>query len=294
VTAEGLPDADRVLARAGEENFPVALRLLPLRQRRHLLALYGFARLVDDAADEAPGDRDALLDAIERDLARAFAGGAPRHPLLARLAPSVRALDLPRAPFERLLEAGRRDQRVHRYATWAALEGQCALSANPVGELVLHVFGAATPERVALSDRICTGLQLVEHLQDVGEDAARDRVYLPQEDLVRFGCREAELRGSRAGPALRAVVGFEAARARALLDEGSALVARLRGRARIAVAGFAAGGRAARDAIEAAGGDVLSAPRRPRRAAWARHWVRALVAAPRARRSGAPAVRIAP
>jgi squalene synthase HpnC len=256
--------SDAVLAQAARENFPVALRWLPARWRSDLLALYGFARLADDLGDEVAGDRLARLDALEEDLERAFRGEA-REPLLRRLEPTLRARSLPREPFLRLIEANRVDQRVHRYASFEELRGYCALSADPVGHLVLHVFGAASPDNLALSDAICTALQLVEHLQDVAEDRARGRVYLPAEDLARFGCPEAELGRAPASPALRRVVAFEARRARALLREGEPLLARLGPVARLAVAGFAAGGHAALDALERGGFDVTSRLLQPRR-----------------------------
>ena len=257
----GAPAADAVMARAQTENFPVASRVLPRRVRSDLLALYGFARLVDELGDSAGGDRLAALDWLEGELDRAFEGRA-RDPLLVRLQPTLRDRGLPRGPFVRLIEANRVDQRVNRYATWEELRAYCALSADPVGELVLGVLGAATPERIALSDSICTALQLTEHLQDVAEDLARGRVYLPAEDLERFGCTIEQLGAAHAGAPLREVLAFEVARARGLLAEGAPLVGELRGRARIALAGFVAGGRAALDAIERAGYDVLAGPPR--------------------------------
>jgi squalene synthase HpnC len=257
----GAPAADAVMARARTENFPVASRVLPRRIRSRLLALYGFARLVDELGDSARGDRLEALDWLENELDRAFEGRA-QHPLLVRLTPTLRECDLPREPFVRLIEANRLDQRVSRYATWEDLRGYCALSADPVGELVLGVLGCATPERIALSDSICTGLQLTEHCQDVAEDLAKGRVYLPGEDLARFGCTIEELGAQHAGGPLREVLAFEVARARGLLREGAPLIGELRGRARIALAGFVAGGRVALDAIEDAGYDVLAGPPR--------------------------------
>jgi squalene synthase HpnC len=233
------------------------------------MAIYGFARLVDDIGDEAEGDRLALLDVLEADLDRVY-DGEPRHPLMQRLALTVRACGMPRRPFERLIEANRRDQVQARYATFGELVGYCDLSANPVGELVLYVFGVATPERIELSDRVCTALQLVEHWQDVAEDFARGRVYLPAEDLERFGVTDADLQasddsslspsGRRTGERLRELMAFEVARAHELLDEGAPLVGTLRGRARVAVAGYVGGGRANADAIVGAGYDVLAGP----------------------------------
>jgi squalene synthase HpnC len=275
----GAPTAEEVMARAASENFPVASRALPRRVRSHLLAIYGFARLVDelgDAGAHSPtrssgpcarwvGDRLAALDWLEADLDRAFQGRA-EHPLLRRLEPTLRECGLAREPFARLIEANRVDQRVSRYETWEQLRGYCALSADPVGELVLGVLGLDTPARIALSNSICTALQLTEHCQDVAEDLVRGRVYLPGEDLERFGCTTAELAAEHAGGPLREVLAFEVARARGLLADGAPLIAQLHGRPRLAVAAFAAGGRAALDAIERAGYDVLAGPPRATRA----------------------------
>ena len=232
--------------------------------RRDLFALYGFARLADDIGDEYEGDRFAALDALEAELDRAYAGRA-RHPLLVRLQPVLREHRLPRAPFLRLIEANRFDQRTPRLKHFGELRAYCALSADPVGELVLHVFGQASGENVALSDSICSALQIVEHLQDVAEDFAEGRIYLPAEDLERFGCAEADLGRAPASPALRRVVAFEAARARELLRAGQPLVAQLRQPARMAIAAFAAGGHAALDAIERGDHDVTSRTWRPRK-----------------------------
>jgi squalene synthase HpnC len=264
------PSAGAVMARAAGENFPVASLLLPRHARAHLLAIYGFARLTDELGDAAPGDRLTALDELEADLDRAFEGRA-EHPLLVRLQRTVRESDLPRDPFARLIEANRVDQRVSRYETWEQLRAYCALSADPVGELVLRVLGAATPARIALSDSICTALQLTEHCQDVAEDHAAGRVYLPAEDLARFGCTPEKLPDALAGEAaplaqLRAVIAFEVARARGLLAAGRPLLGELHGRARIAVAAFIAGGEAALDAIERAGYDVRGGPPRATRA----------------------------
>jgi squalene synthase HpnC len=259
------PSAASVMRRAPGENFPVAMRLLREDQRAHLLALYGFARLVDQLGDEVAGDRLAALDWLERELEQAYSGQA-EHPLMRRLAPTLRACELPRGPFLRLIEANRVDQRRQRYETWAQLREYCALSANPVGELVLGVFGLVSPARLACSDDVCTALQLLEHCQDVGEDYARGRIYLPAEDLERFDCRPGELGARRTGAALRRLLAFELARTRNLLDQGSALVGMLRGRPRLAVAGFIGGGRAAAAAVASADYDVLAAAPRPTRA----------------------------
>lgn len=260
--ARDVPAADSVMARAAGENFTVASRLLPRAVRGHLLAIYGFARLVDQLGDDAPGDRSAHLDWLGEELERAY-GGQATHPVMVRLQPSLRDLSLPEQPFRDLIEANRQDQRVSRYRSFGDLAAYCRLSANPVGRLVLAVFGLSSPDREALSDRVCTGLQLVEHTQDVGEDLGRGRVYIPLEDLERFGCPESDLSAPHASPALRAVVAYQVARARVFLDAGAPLAATLPPRARIAVAGFTAGGQAALDAMERADFDVLGAPTAP-------------------------------
>ena len=257
-----VPTAAAVMARAQGENFPVAGRLLGRRLRNHLLAVYGFARLVDELGDSLAGDRPAALDWLEGDLDLAYRGEA-KHPLLRRLQPTLHECELPRDPFVRLIEANRMDQRVSRYETWEQLRAYCKLSANPVGELVLGVFGQATPARVNLSDEICTALQLTEHCQDVAEDLTRGRVYLPAEDLARFGCTIADLTDSHTGGPLQDTLAFECTRARELLACGATLIGELHGvRARLAVTAFVAGGRAALDAIEHADYDVLAGPPR--------------------------------
>ncbi|MDQ6806189.1 MAG: squalene/phytoene synthase family protein, partial [Actinomycetota bacterium] len=189
------PTRASVMAQAQTENFPVATRLVGARRRAHLLAIYGFARLVDDAGDEAAGDRSALLDWIERDLDRIYAAHTPEHPVLRALVPTVHELQLPPAPFRRLIEANRRDQVIDRYPSFAALLDYCQLSAAPVGELVLHIFGAASPERIRLSDQICAGLQVTEHLQDVAEVRWRGRVFLPDVEVAGLGWRVADVLG---------------------------------------------------------------------------------------------------
>lgn len=273
--AAGLPAAAAVLARAAAENFPVAPRWLPRALRRDLLALYGFARLVDQLGDDAAGDREALLDALEAELDLAFAGRA-RLPLLAEVGRVAALRGLPREPFSRLVEANRRDQRVSRTASWSELEDYCRLSANPVGQLVLGLFGLATPERIAWSDAICTALQVVEHCQDVREDLGRGRVYLPADECRAFGVREEDLATAPAPEALRRLLAFEAERARGLLRAGEPLLATLPALARVCVAGFAAGGHAALDALARGGYDATSRTLAPRRRDTLLHAVRLL------------------
>ena len=264
-------------AQAGAENFPVALRALPARYRRHLMAVYRFARTVDDVGDAAlplvdqsaepsgdpAADRLRLLDELDDDLGRLYRGQAPRLEVIGQLAATVAECGLPSQPLRDLIQANRQDQLVSRYQTFDDLAGYCELSANPVGRIVLYVCGAHTPRRAALSDRVCTALQLAEHWQDVAEDLRAGRIYLPAEDLDRFGCTPQDLAEPAAGPAVRALMSFQVARASALLSAGSPLIATLRGAARLAVAGYVAGGRAALAAIENAHYDVLAGTPRP-------------------------------
>lgn len=263
------------LTKAANENFPVAARLLPRGIRRHLLAVYAFARLVDDIGDESSGDRWRALDTVEADLERVYTG-QPRLPVLRELAATVSACAIPAEPFRRLVAANRQDQLVSRYDSFEALLDYCVLSANPVGHIVLHIFGAATPERLLLSDRVCTALQLVEHWQDVAEDYGRGRVYLPAEDLARFDCAEADLAEPTAPPHVRALMAFETTRAARILDGGAPLIRTLTGFARLATAGYVAGGRAALAAIAERDHDVLSGAPHPRRPRVASQWLRSL------------------
>ncbi|GAA1933410.1 squalene synthase HpnC [Streptomyces sodiiphilus] len=287
VTAPDEVPTEAVLAKAAHENFPVAPRILPRAWRADLMAVYGFARLVDDIGDGdlAPGGADAaalgvrgeggedralLLDALEKDLDRVFGhlggGEPPRHPLLRALVPTVRRTGLEPGPFRGLIEANRLDQRVSRYADEEQLLSYCELSANPVGRMVLTVTGTATPERVRRSDAVCTALQLLEHLQDIAEDYRdRDRIYLPADDMRRFHVTAEDLAAPSASASLRALVAFRTERARTLLDEGAPLVGSVRGRLRVLLAGFVGGGRATARAIAGARYDVLAVAAGPTR-----------------------------
>jgi squalene synthase HpnC len=268
----GVTRAEEVVANASGENFPVALRVLPAVHRRHLTALYGFARLTDDLGDEAreTGQADGalrlrLLDELDADVDRIYQGATPRSPVMQKMAVTVAECHVPAQPLRDLIQANRQDQRVTRYQTFAELAQYCELSANPVGQIVLYIFGVGTGERITLSDSICTALQLAEHWQDVAEDLANGRIYLPVEDLDRFNVSEADLAVPSAGPAVRDLLRFETDRAARLLDQGAPLVGTLRGAARVAVAGYLAGGRAALAAIRGQRYDVLIATARPRK-----------------------------
>jgi squalene synthase HpnC len=298
--------AEDVVANASGENFPVALRMLPARHRRHLTNLYFFARLTDDLGDEVRGEwgdgqspheqggpggdcppetaqlRLRLLDELAADVDRIYSGQTPQSPVMQAMGQTVRECDVPSKPLLDLIQANRQDQLVTRYRTYQELEQYCELSANPVGQIVLYIFGVATPRRIAFSDNICTALQLAEHWQDVAEDLAAGRIYLPGEDLERFGVAEADLAApslaaSGAGRNVRQLMVFETDRAERLLDSGAPLVHTLHGAARLAVAGYLAGGRAALAAIRAHDYDVLRGTPRPRKPRLAKELAKAYV-----------------
>ncbi len=258
------------------ENFPVALGVLPAPLRRDLTAVYRFARHVDDVGDEGtddPSARSRRLDQVTGDLQKLYAGDRCDDPAVAGLADVVRRRRIPADPFLRLVRANQVDQQVTRYETFEELRGYCRLSADPVGEIVLHVFGRATPDRVQLSDRVCTALQLLEHWQDVREDYRNGRIYLPLVDLRRFGVAEEDLDRAPASPQLRALLAFQTDRAMAWLGSGAFLVSTLTGWARLAVSAYVAGGRAAARALRDSGYDPITRVPKPTRSMMARSWL---------------------
>lgn len=280
IGAASSPDvaiADVVLS-AATENFPVALRILPVRYRDALLAIYRVARTIDQLGDAAPGDRVAALTAFRADLHRLRGGGRPSEQVLRDLAPQVTRFALPLQCFDDLIEANLIDQRVTRYADFDALLDYCALSAHPIGRLVLAVFGQSTLARVGWSDSVCAALQVLEHCQDVVEDHAAGRVYLPADQLADSGLTDTTMLRPANTRALRSVVLRQVATAREMLDAGTPLVGQLRGWARIAVAGYVAGGLATADAIDRSGGDIVTdAPVKPSRITTLRHGIRLLL-----------------
>lgn len=266
-------EASEIAARARTENFPVASVLFPRALRPHLRAIYGFARLVDVLGDEWAGDRLAVLDELEAELDRCY-GGEPAWPVMRELQPTIAACELPREPFARLIEANRMDQRISEYATWEELRRYCVHSADPVGRLVLGVIGRADDAQlVAWSDDVCTGLQLVNFLQDVPRDLALGRVYLPADERQGFGVTVLDAPNEP----LRRCLAFQAERARALLAPGERLRDAIGGRTGRAIGLFARGGRAALEALEGAGYDVFARRPSPSRLRLAREAVAALV-----------------
>jgi squalene synthase HpnC len=215
------------------ENFPVASILLPRRLVPAVEAIYAFARSADDIADEGdamPAERLAALHTYDAGL-DAIAAQAPAFsPLFDRLASIVRQFDLPLQPMRDLLSAFRQDIVTTRYADYAGLLDYCARSANPVGILMLSLYGAADARNVRDSDAICSALQLINFWQDVAIDWQKQRIYIPQDDMARFGVGEHDIAAGNAGPAFQALMAFEVQRARALMLSGAPLAKRLPGR----------------------------------------------------------------
>jgi squalene synthase HpnC len=259
------------------ENFPVALRLLPAHFRNDLLAVYRYARHVDNLGDEASGDRRRALTEVAAEVQALYRGEPVKEEVVAGLASTVERCRLPVDPLLALVRANVLDQDIHTYATFDDLLGYCRYSANPVGEIVLYIFDCASATRLALSNRICTGLQLIEHWQDIGEDYAAGRIYLPQQHMARYGVMASDLGGHTAGPQLRALLAFETDRALAWLNTGAPLAATLSGWPRLAVSGYLAGGRAAAARLRAHGYDPLPTPPKPRPRDIAVAWARAKV-----------------
>jgi len=258
----------RDLARSHYENFAVVSRFLPQRYRQDLFHVYGFCRTVDDLGDEAPGDRLALLDRWEEELRACYREDVrgPSHPVMVALQETIRKYDIPPQPFLKLIEANRMDQRQQRYSTYADLLRYCEHSANPVGHLVLYVWGYRDADRQRLSDATCTALQLTNFWQDVRRDWELGRLYIPLEDMQRFGYSEDALAARQANDRLRALLAFEVARARALFREGLKLVPLVSRDLQVDLRLFTLGGRKVLDAIERQGYDVLS--RRPAITRW--------------------------
>ena len=246
------------------ENFPVASLLVPQRLRPAILAVYRFARMADDFADEGdagPAERIAALDGFEAALDAIATGTVPAIPPFPEVAAAVARHRMALAPFRDLLSAFRQDVTTVRYATEALLVDYCRRSANPIGRLMLRIFEADSPANLAASDAICTALQLINFWQDIAVDWAKGRVYLPFEHLQRFGVGEAHIAERRCDDAWRALMAFESARTRALLESGRPLARGLPLRLRLEISGVLAGGHRILDGIDASGGDVFR--RRP-------------------------------
>jgi squalene synthase HpnC len=248
------------LAETHYENFHVATWFLPERLRPHFHAIYAYCRVSDDLGDEVgnPEQSLALLDLWGRELDACYEGHA-RHPVFVALAETIRACSIPREPFADLLTAFRQDQTVTRYATMQDVLGYCRYSANPVGRLVLYACGYSDEERFRLSDATCSALQLANFWQDVKVDFAKDRVYLPQEDMRRFGVTDATIQQGIATPEFRALLKYEVDYARNLFQQGLPLIAMVDRDLAVDLDLFSRGGLEILNAIERENYDVLRA-----------------------------------
>lgn len=246
------------------ENFPVASILMPKRLRRPVAAIYHFARAADDIADEGnlpDAERLAQLDTFRAELERIANHETPATPLFQNLALTVRQYELPMQPFHDLLDAFSQDVVQKRYDNYADLTDYCRRSANPVGMLMLHLYGEATPVNIAYSDAICTSLQLINFWQDVAKDWAIGRVYLPQDELAQFGVTQTQIEQQNCNANWRQLMKFQVHRARSLMLAGAPLGSILTGRIGLEMRMIIAGGLRILDKIEAADYDVFN--RRP-------------------------------
>ncbi len=251
------------VTRSHYENFTVASWLLPRALVPHFQAVYAYCRWADDLADETGGGaaaldllgwwRRGLLGCYEREC---------RHPVFIALRETIRRFSIPPKPFLDLLVAFEQDQRVPKYDTFDQLLGYCANSANPVGQLVLHLFETCDDTKAKLSDEICTGLQLANFWQDVARDFEKGRIYLPREDRERFGVSDEQIGTKRFDAAFRELIQFEVRRTWGFFERGRPLLALLPRQARVDVQLFVLGGEAVLRAIEKQDYDVLT--RRPR------------------------------
>lgn len=250
----------RHLAETHYENFHVATWFLPERLRPHFHAIYAYCRVSDDLGDEV-GDTAqslALLDLWGRELDACYEGRT-RHPVFVALAETIRACGIPKEPFADLLTAFRQDQTEPRYATMKDVLGYCHYSANPVGRLVLYTCGYRDEERFRLSDATCSALQLANFWQDVRVDFAKNRVYLPQEDMQRFGVSDATIEKGIPTPEFSALLKYEVAFARDLFHQGLPLIHMVDRDLAVDLDLFSRGGLEILNAIEARDYDVLSA-----------------------------------
>lgn len=246
------------LAETHYENFHVASRFLPEKYRPHFYAIYAYCRVSDDLGDEV-GDREqalALLEYWQYELDECYAGRV-RHPVFVALAATIREWEIPKQPFADLLTAFRQDQRVTRYADMDELLGYCRNSANPVGHLVLYVWGYRDRERQQLADCICTALQVANFWQDVREDYARGRVYIPQGKLASAGVPEKVIAGDAATPAFRDMMRELVEDARKRFAQGKPLLGMVSKDLAVDLDLFVRGGLEILRAIEAQGYDVL-------------------------------------
>jgi len=255
--------------RAHYENFPVASRLLPRRLRQPIAVIYAFARTADDIADEGALDAETRLTRLaeyDHRLDTIAAGETPDEPIFLALADVIRRHALPLRPLHDLLTAFRRDVSTRRHADFPALLDYCRYSANPIGRLLLHLMQADSAQNLAHSDAICSALQLINFLQDIAQDYhENDRIYLPQDEMARFGVDDSDIAAGRSSPALRRLLQHQIQRARAMMREGQPLGCAVGGRFGLQLRMTINGGLRILDRLEARQDDLFGRPRLRRR-----------------------------
>ncbi len=249
--------ACKQLAVKRDENFLIGSFLVKRVLRPHFYSIYAFCRGVDDLGDESLGERMSELKVWEEHLQRCYTG-KPHHPWFIALQNTIQSFDIPREPFHKLIEANRQDQRVNRYSDFDSLLEYCDLSANPVGHLMLYLFGHDDAEMMRLADQVCTGLQLANFWQDVVRDYAKGRIYLPKSDMKRFGVSENDIAERKLTPQFREMMKFQVERTRGFFRRGYPLVHMLNRDARTEAAMFISGGLSILDVIEKNQWDVIS------------------------------------
>ena len=245
------------LAKSHYENFTIASWLIPKQKRKHIYAIYSYCRFTDDLGDEYQGNKQKAIDQWERDLLHCY-NGNPNHPYMIALQQTIKEFDIPIEPFLKIIKANRMDQTHKRYETFSDLEKYCQNSANPVGHLILHLYGYGDIKRRTLSDYICTALQLSNFWQDIHRDYMIGRIYIPLEDLNRFGYSEDQLARKDFNDSFRNLMSFEVERTRHLFSKGYRLIETVDGYLKLDVALYTLGGLKILDRISKQGYNVLA------------------------------------
>lgn len=249
------------LAQTHYENFPVASALLPMRLRQPIGMIYSFARQADDFADEgdlAPEQRLALLDGFRQELDRIRDQTAPETAFFVSLQDTIRQHQLPLQPFYDLLDAFSQDVTKTRYADFGEVMDYCRRSANPIGRLLLHLYGKASPRNIGMSDAICSSLQIINFLQDVAIDYKKDRIYFPQDEMRKYRIDESQIAEGRADGTWGLFMEFEIKRARNLLQSGAPLGLALPGRIGLEMRTIIAGGERILQKLHKSRGDMFN------------------------------------
>lgn len=258
--SQSITDASLALANTHYENFPVASVLLPMRLRKPIGLIYSFARQADDFADEGdltPAQRLALLDGFKQELDLIRTNSVPKTPFFVTLQAMIQAHQLPLAPFYDLLDAFSQDVVKSRYENFDEVIDYCRRSANPIGRLILHLYGAATPRNMGYSDAICSSLQIINFLQDVVIDYKKNRIYFPLDEMQKYKIDERQIANGDTGGAWGSFMEFEINRARNLLQSGALLGLVLPGRIGLEMRTIIAGGERILHKLQKSQGDMF-------------------------------------